>query len=221
MIKEIVCNNLSYSIDSKRILNSLSVRLNQGKIGLIGSNGVGKTTLIRLLVGQLQPNEGSIFINGTIGYLPQDLSGYWHGSIAAVLGIEQNLQALEAITAGNGDFHDFDIIGDDWDIRERALKVLDQVNLGYLTITRNFATLSGSEKMRAAMACIFMGDNPPQLVILDEPTNNMDLESIHALESALGKYQGALLIVSHDKLFLENIGVEVYVSLGAKCTQGF
>ena len=118
MIKEIVCNNLSCSIDSKKILNSLSVCLKQAKIGLIGPYGVGKTT-------------------------------------------------------------------------------------------------------RAAMAGIFMGDNPPQLVMLDEPTNNMDLESINALESALSKYQGALLVVSHDKLFLENIGVEVYVSLGAEFKQIF
>lgn len=190
MIKEIVCNNLSYSIDSKRILNSLSVRLNQDKIGLIGSNGVGKATLIRLLVGQLQPNEGSIFINGMIGYLPQDFSGYWQGSIAVVLGIEQMAMVTSMILIS---------FGDDWNMRERALKVLSKVNLGYQnlnilrydqTITENFKRLnthiaksdyrtglatflfsqetvdkpvnclSGGEKMRAAMACIFMGDNP-------------------------------------------------------------
>lgn len=71
------------------------------------------------------------------------------------------------------------------------------------------------------MAGIFMGDNAPQLVMLDEPTNNMDLEGINALESALSKYQGALLVVPHDKLFLENIGVEVDVHLGAEFKQIF
>lgn len=199
MIKEIVCNNLSYSIDSKKILNSLSVRLNQGKIGLVGSNGVGKTTLIRLLVGQLQPNEGSIFINGTIGYLPQDLSA-WYGSIAAVLGVEQKLQALEAIIAGHGGLHDFDIVGGDWDMQERILKVMNQVNLGYLSITRNFATLSGGEKTRVLFARLLI--NNPDFLVLDEPTNNMDTDSRTALYSAINAFDGGVLVVSHDRQLL-------------------
>ena len=62
--------------------------------------------------------------------------------------------------------------------------------------------------MRAAMACVLMGDTPPQLILLDEPTNNMDLESIASIERALQNYKGALILVSHDEVFLQNIGVE-------------
>jgi len=67
--------------------------------------------------------------------------------------------------------------------------------------------LSGGEKMRAALACILMGQHAPQLIILDEPTNNMDLQSIASIENALKYYKGALMVVSHDDTFLEHIGV--------------
>lgn len=67
--------------------------------------------------------------------------------------------------------------------------------------------------MRAALACVLMGNTPPQLILLDEPTNNMDLSSIASIEQALQNYKGALLVVSHDALFLENIGVEKEIAL--------
>lgn len=201
MIKEIVCNNLSYSIDSKKILNSLFFSLNQDKIGLVGCNGVGKSTLIRLLVGHLQPESGSIFVNGTIGYLPQDLSCLGQGTIAAVLGIEQKLQALEAITAGHGCLNDFDTVDSDWNIQELASKVMTQVNLEYLALTRNFATLSGGEKTRVLFARFLI--NSPDFLILDEPTNNMDTVSRTALYNAINEFNGGVLVVSHDRQLLQ------------------
>lgn len=73
--------------------------------------------------------------------------------------------------------------------------------------------LSGGEKLRAALACVLMGEKPPQLILLDEPTNNMDLESIASIESALQNYKGALIVVSHDETFLKNIGVEEKMEL--------
>lgn len=69
-------------------------------------------------------------------------------------------------------------------------------------------TLSGGEKLRALLACVLMSNQPPQLLILDEPTNHLDLTSIASIESALNCYQGALLVISHDQTFLENIGVQ-------------
>lgn len=222
MIKEIVCNNLSYSTDNKKILNSLLFSLNQGKIGLVGSNGVGKTTLLRLLVGQLRPESGSICANGTIGYLPQDHSAYLQGTIAtiaAVLGIEQKLQALEVVTTGHGCLHDFDIIGDDWDIRERALKAMGTVNLGYLAITRNFETLSGGEKTRVLFARLLM--NAPDFLVLDEPTNNMDTHSRSALYSAINAFDGGVLVVSHDRQLLKHMNqIAELSSLGLKLYGG-
>jgi ATPase subunit of ABC transporter with duplicated ATPase domains len=74
-------------------------------------------------------------------------------------------------------------------------------------------SLSGGERLRAAMACVLMSATPPQLLVLDEPTNHLDLDSIAAVEAALGGYDGALLVVSHDREFLANIGVEREIAL--------
>jgi ATPase subunit of ABC transporter with duplicated ATPase domains len=76
------------------------------------------------------------------------------------------------------------------------------------TVLQKVTTLSGGEKMRAALACILMGETPAQLILLDEPTNNMDLETITSMEIALQDYKGALLVVSHDEVFLKAIGIE-------------
>lgn len=200
MMKEIVCNNLSYSIDTKQILSSLSFSLAQSKIGLVGSNGVGKTTLIRLLVGQLEPTSGSISVHGTIGYMPQDCSSYGHGSIATVLGVEQKLRAIEAISKGHGALNDFDTVGEDWGMRERILKIMNQVDLGYLLVTRNFTTLSGGEKTRVLFAKLLL--NCPDFLVLDEPTNNMDACSRTALYSLINEFKGGILVVSHDRQLL-------------------
>ena len=75
------------------------------------------------------------------------------------------------------------------------------------------ASLSGGERLRAALACVLLGDHPPQLLILDEPTNHLDLDSITAVEAAVRGYDGALLIVSHDRDFLDAIGIEREISL--------
>ncbi len=76
------------------------------------------------------------------------------------------------------------------------------------------ASLSGGERLRAALACVLLGDHPPQLLILDEPTNHLDLDSIAAVEAAVAGYDGALMVVSHDRDFLAAIGVEREVALG-------
>jgi ATPase subunit of ABC transporter with duplicated ATPase domains len=76
------------------------------------------------------------------------------------------------------------------------------------------ASLSGGERLRAALACMLMSQEPPQLLILDEPTNHLDLDSVAAIEAALRGYDGAILVVSHDRDFLEAIGVEREIELG-------
>lgn len=80
-------------------------------------------------------------------------------------------------------------------------------------VFKKVEVLSGGERMRAALACILAGDTPPKLLILDEPTNNLDLNSIEQIESALLNFKGALIVISHDKSFLKNIGIEREISL--------
>jgi len=78
---------------------------------------------------------------------------------------------------------------------------------------KRIKNLSGGEKMRAALACVLMGDTPPQLILLDEPTNNMDLESIASIERALRNYKGAIIAVSHDATFLQNISIKETIEI--------
>ncbi len=200
MMKEIVCNNLSYSYDNTTIIKSLSIRIHQHKIGLIGSNGVGKTTLIRLLVGDLQPTAGSVFTNGTIGYLPQHDKSYTDESVATVLGVESKLQALAAIETGHASLQDIDMLGEDWNMRERLANVLKQVDLEYFDIARSFASLSGGEKTRILFARLLL--DTPDFLVLDEPTNNLDQNSRAALYNAISSFDGGVLVVSHDRELL-------------------
>ncbi len=198
--QNIVCESISYSIGDKNILQNISLSVGQEKTGLVGSNGVGKTTLIRLLVGELKPQSGTIFVDGKIGYLPQNFVTNKKSSIAAVLGIEQKLLALEKIGSGNATQPDFDVIGDDWDALERAKATLSKVNLGHLDLSRIVESLSGGETTRVFFARLLL--NNPDFLILDEPTNNLDNTSRLALYDSIKSFNGGVLVVSHDRQLL-------------------
>jgi len=194
------CENISYSIGDKTLFNNISLSMGQEKTGLVGSNGVGKTTLIRLLVGDLKPQAGTISVDGKIGYLPQNFVANKETSIAAILGIEQKLLALEKIDSGCATQFDFDIVGDDWQVHERAKNSLSKVNLGHLDLSRIIESLSGGETTRVFFARLLMND--PDFLILDEPTNNLDSQSRLALYDMIKNFDGGILTVSHDRQLL-------------------
>jgi ATPase subunit of ABC transporter with duplicated ATPase domains len=162
------------------------------RISIDGPNGSGKTTLVKLMLGVLKPISGEV-IQGLadVAYLDQTV---------AVLDKEEtvleNLRRISNLNEGDG--------------RNWLAKFLfsDQ------DVFKLVGVLSGGERMRAALACILAGDTPPRLLVLDEPTNNLDLNSIEQIESALSNFKGALIVISHDKEFIKNIGVERSIVLG-------
>lgn len=164
------------------------------RVAVTGPNGSGKTTLLRLLAGDLTPDTGRVHLGvppERIAYLDQT---------AAVLDPEATVLAC---------FRDANPEMDEGHARHTLARFLFPGDGALAPV----AQLSGGERVRAALACLLGGARSPGLLILDEPTNHLDLPSLETVEEALGAYDGALLVVSHDPDFLEGVGVDRTVSL--------
>ncbi|MFO7447826.1 MAG: ABC-F family ATP-binding cassette domain-containing protein [Ignavibacteriaceae bacterium] len=186
---------LNYSWDGVNYLwqNDLSFQITGAeRILLKGNNGSGKTTLMRMINNEILPLRGELYVGVLrIGILDQQVSV-----------LKDNLTLLENLKlyAPNTPEHELRIkLG-------RFLFYKDEVN-------KKSGVLSGGEKMRAGMACLLAADQSPELIMMDEPTNNLDLESIMELTSALNSYKGALLVVSHDADFIKEIDIKREISV--------
>jgi ATPase subunit of ABC transporter with duplicated ATPase domains len=169
----------------------LSVR-GPERIALTGPNGAGKTTLLRLVTGELTPSSGVIKRgDGRIAYLSQRL----------------DLLDLHRTVAEN--FAAFAPERPEAERMNLLARFLFRGPRAHLPV----GVLSGGERLRATLACVLCAEPAPQLLLLDEPTNNLDLVSVDQLESALGSYRGAFMIVSHDERFLAEIGVNRWLRL--------
>jgi len=215
----LVGQDLSYSIGSRQLFNNLTISFGKEKTGLIGRNGTGKSTLIKLLMGFLKPDAGSVYRNCKIGYLPQDFITYSYQSIADVLGIKRKLCSLERIESGDGSVHDYDIVGDDWDVVSRTEALFAKLGLSHLNLHRKMGSLSGGETTRVVFASLFL--SRPDFLILDEPTNNLDRDSRQALYDLITEFKGGILVVSHDRKLLSLMDQIVELtSLGVKTYGG-
>ncbi|MFG6199451.1 ABC-F family ATP-binding cassette domain-containing protein [Nonomuraea sp. JJY05] len=162
------------------------------RIALTGPNGAGKSTLLRMINGDLAPDGGTIRrADGRVAYLSQRLD---------LLDVERTVAENLATFASR-------------------MPEAERMNLLARFLFRGarahlpVGVLSGGERLRATLACVLCADPAPQLLLLDEPTNNLDLVSVGQLESALGAYEGAFVVVSHDERFLAEIGVERWLEL--------
>ncbi|MCD6292210.1 MAG: ATP-binding cassette domain-containing protein [Deltaproteobacteria bacterium] len=183
-----VCKEVSFAYGENRIINNLTTTILKGdKIGIIGPNGAGKTTLLKLLLGNLQPTEGTVRLGGNLEVIYFDQQ-------------REQLDEEKTVFENLGDGNDtIEING-----RRRHL-------IGYLkdflfTPDRARAPvkiLSGGERNRLLLARLFA--RPANLMILDEPTNDLDIETLELLEELLADYKGTLLLVSHDREFINNV----------------
>ncbi|MFC8128347.1 ABC-F family ATP-binding cassette domain-containing protein [Streptomyces sp. NPDC057302] len=167
---------------------SLQVR-GPERIALVGRNGAGKTTLLRTLTGELAPLSGEVATSVPLRFLPQRLDVLDDG-----LSVAANVSRL---APGLTDNH----------IRSQLARFLFKG----ARAEQLAGTLSGGERFRAALAAMMLAAPAPQLLMLDEPTNNLDLASVRQLTGALASYEGALLIASHDLSFLESVGITRWV----------
>jgi len=230
-------NNLTFEIGSRALYDEANWHIKPGdKVGLIGANGAGKSTLLRLIVGQYTPTSGTISMakDLKIGYLNQDLLSYHseksilHVAMEAFerqnqlhTEIENLLKKLET------DYSD-DILNklsdkqmefealDGYNIEFRAHEILAGLGFSEEEQKRPLATFSGGWRMRVMLARILL--QAPDILLLDEPTNHMDLPSIKWLENYLQAFEGAIVIVSHDRYFLDRIIKKTVESRKGKLT---
>jgi ATPase subunit of ABC transporter with duplicated ATPase domains len=182
------------------VLDGITLALGREKTGLVGRNGSGKTTLARILAGELAPTSGSVSRAGTITLLPQEFTPLADQSVAQALGVEEKLAALVRLSAGEGLPADPEVLDDDWTLDARIAAEFHRLGLEHVGLDRPLGTLSGGETTRIALAALFL--KSPDLIILDEPTNNLDQESRQALYTAVAEWSGGLLVISHDRRLL-------------------
>ena len=215
---------LNLSLSQKELFNDLSFQVEKGdRIGLVGPNGSGKTTLLRIISNEMTPDSGEASLTGgsSIGYLPQDVSERLSGQllpsvIDSVPGrtskrleirkIEKSLSSnpekeeqiilAERLTELHTEMNSLDIIYPS----HRAEKILTGLGFQTSSFTEPVSSLSGGWRMRAALASILYQN--PDLLLLDEPTNYLDLPSVRWLEEFLSEFKGAIILVCHDREFL-------------------
>ncbi|GHO89133.1 ribosomal protection-like ABC-F family protein [Dictyobacter formicarum] len=227
----LTCKELTKSYGMHTVLDAISFVVNATeRIGIVGPNGVGKSTLLRLLVKQEELDSGTITYapNIEFGYLPQTTPDFYGQSIQdlilASVGnlklLEEQMHTLEAAMAGAGANQLPSLMEEyaalttrfqdrgGYELDYKIDSILEGLHLTYLERSRAVETLSGGEKARVGLATLLL--RSPEILLLDEPTNHLDFASLEWLESYLSTYQGAVVMVSHDRQFLNKTVSKVF-----------
>ena len=224
----ITINQVTHNFGKKVLFNKINCVINaHDRIALVGSNGSGKTTLLRMLMSELDSDGGSIDKAGyvSVGYLPQDgisvsgktLFAEAESAFGDILELQKNLEKaeeemLEMDTSADEYYDLIDLMGE-WEqqledhepakMKSRIERILLGMGFSESDFERDTGEFSGGWQMRIALAKLLLQN--PSLIILDEPTNHLDIVSQHWVEQYLKHYQGALIVISHDRAFLDEV----------------
>lgn len=221
-------NNLNKTFGGNVLFDNISLEINKDeKVALIGRNGVGKTTLVKMILNEITPDSGEIFIfrQAKIGYLSQKIIENEENTLlneclsvfSDLVKIDEELKALALqLEKGYSDLilkrysdkeHEFHVKGG-YDYLTKLDMLLTKFGFDKTHYNRIIKSFSGGEKTRIAFAKLLMIE--PDLLILDEPTNHMDIEIIEWLEDYLKNYSGAVLVITHDKYFINKVVRKIY-----------
>ncbi len=224
------CQNITKSFGTDVILSDVSFHINDHeKAAIVGINGAGKSTILKIITGELMPDSGQVVPakGATIGYLSQQQDLVGENTIydevmsvkAGIIAIEQNIRRLEReMKNASGEeleamlnsytrlTHDFEA-ANGYACRSEVTGVLKGLGFSEEEFSKNVSTLSGGQKTRVALSKLLI--TSPDLIMLDEPTNHLDMESIAWLENFLLNYKGAVIVVAHDRYFLDKIVTKV------------
>ncbi len=215
--------HVSKSFGSRELYKDVTLRLEKGdRLALVGPNGAGKTTLLKIITGIDTPDGGRILFSkgATVGYLAQEAIEMGDRAIYdevvssqhEVIEAEQRLHELEEKLASNPSQQDLDAYGrasdafermDGYTLESRVRSVLFGLGFGEKDMQRSVTEYSGGWQMRIALAKLLIRN--PDVLLLDEPTNHLDLESVRWLEGFLRSYRGTIIVVSHDREFMNNV----------------
>jgi ATP-binding cassette subfamily F protein 3 len=232
-------NNISMRFGAKVLFDEVSLRVaGKDRVSLVGSNGAGKSTMLKVIAGLIKPDEGEVAISKhtTVGYLPQEGIEYTgktlyeevYSSAGNINAIQEEMRQIEKEMEESEDTMSdefMDLINEYGELQERfqmldGFKIKSKIEkiligLGFFEkdFDRETSEFSGGWQMRISLAKLLL--NNPSILLLDEPTNHLDIESLIWVENYLKSYQGAIVMVSHDRSFLDNITDRtVEISLG-------
>jgi ATP-binding cassette, subfamily F, member 3 len=216
-------NDVSFFFGSRVLYDEVSLQIKpKDKIGLIGANGTGKSTLLRLIVGEYTPDEGEIGKSNdcSIGFLNQDLLSYESDEPILNVAMKAYKEAMDVQAQIDKVLHEMEVDYKDalvdklaklqerfdalegYTLQSNAEKILEGLGFATQDLQRPLRNFSGGWRMRVMLAQMLL--SKPSLLLLDEPTNHLDMPSIQWLENYLKDYEGAVVIVSHDRQFLDN-----------------
>ena len=212
MPASITLSNFSWSTpDGRPLFSNLDLSFGTDRAGLVGRNGVGKTTLFKLISGELRPQSGSVSVNGSLGILRQTVQPNLSETVADLFNAADALELLRRAEGGEATANE--LADADWTLEGRLVSALGRVGLDAQPET-HLATLSGGQRTRASLAALIFAE--PDFLLLDEPTNNLDREGRKTVIELLASWRGGAVVVSHDRELLDTMDTIVELSsLGA------